>query len=49
MKYRWNIFMADLNSILGSKQGFTRPVLVISEERINTILPVVFGIEQQQG
>jgi mRNA interferase MazF len=41
MKYRWNIFMADLNPVLGSEQGFTRPVIVISEERINTILPVV--------
>jgi mRNA interferase MazF len=41
MKYRWNIFKADLNPVISSEQGFTRPVLVISEERINTILPVV--------
>lgn len=33
--------MADLNPVIGSEQGFTRPVLVISEERINQILPVV--------
>ena len=41
MNYRWNVFMADLNPVIGSEQGFTRPVLVISEERINQILPVV--------
>ncbi|MFY8000128.1 MAG: type II toxin-antitoxin system PemK/MazF family toxin, partial [Candidatus Kapaibacteriota bacterium] len=27
--------------IIGSEQGFTRPVLVISEERMNQLLPVV--------
>ncbi len=39
--FRWNIFLANLDPIVGSEQGKTRPVLVISEEEINQILPVV--------
>jgi mRNA interferase MazF len=39
--YRWHIFLANLEPIIGSEQGRTRPVLVISEEEINQILPVV--------
>jgi len=31
----------NLDSVVGSEQGKTRPVLVISEEEINQILPVV--------
>jgi len=41
MEYRWHIFLADLDPVIGSEQGKTRPVLVISEEEINQILPVV--------
>ena len=41
MGYRWHIFIANLDPIIGSEQGKTRPVLVISEEEINQILPVV--------
>lgn len=41
MDYRWHIFFADLDPVIGSEQGKTRPVLVISEEEINKILPVV--------
>lgn len=39
--YRWHIFLANLDPVIGSEQGKTRPVLVISEEEINQILPVV--------
>ena len=39
--YRWNIFLANLDPVIGSEQGKTRPVLVISEEEINQILPIV--------
>lgn len=39
--FRWNIFLANLDPIIGSEQSRTRPVLVISEEDINRILPVV--------
>lgn len=41
MKYRWNIFWADLNPTKGSEQSGTRPVLVISDETINQVLPIV--------
>ena len=40
-EYKWHIFLADLDPVVGSEQGKTRPVLVISEEEINQILPVV--------
>ena len=40
MEYRWHIFLANLDPIIGSEQGKTRPVLVISDEEINQILPV---------
>ena len=38
---RWQVFLANLDPVIGSEQGKTRPVLVISEEQINQILPVV--------
>ncbi len=41
MEYRWNLFLANPNPVIGSEQGKTRPVLVISEEAINQLLPVV--------
>lgn len=39
--YQWGIFWADLNPIRGSEQAGTRPVLVISSEEVNEVLPVV--------
>jgi mRNA interferase MazF len=39
--FRWNIFLANLDPVIGSEQGKIRPVLVISNEDINQILPVV--------
>lgn len=41
MDYRWHIFLANLDPVIGSEEGKTRPVLVVSEEEINNILPVV--------
>ena len=41
MNYQWHIFLADLNPVIGSEQAGWRPVLVISRERINQLLPVV--------
>ena len=41
MAYKWNIFLVNLDPVIGSEQGKTRPVLVVSEEEINQILPVV--------
>jgi mRNA interferase MazF len=41
MKYQWRIFLASLEPTKGSEQAGRRPVLVISRERINQVLPVV--------
>src|SRR5438552_13625589 len=38
---RWSIWLANLDPVVGSEQGRTRPVLIISETAINSILPVV--------
>ncbi len=39
--YQWTIFWADLNPAKGSEQSGTRPVLVISSEEVNEVLPIV--------
>jgi len=39
--YRWKIFWADLNPVIGSEQAGKRPVLIISAEEVNQVLPVV--------
>ncbi len=41
MTFQWHIYIANLDPIRGSEQAGRRPVLVISRERINQILPVV--------
>jgi mRNA interferase MazF len=41
MKYQWHIFLASLNPAKGSEQAGRRPVLIISRESINQIMPVV--------
>lgn len=41
MAYKWNVFLVNLDPVIGSEQGKTRPVIVVSEEEINQILPVV--------
>jgi mRNA interferase MazF len=38
---RWSIWQANLDPVVGSEQGKTRPVLVLSETALNDILPVV--------
>lgn len=38
---RWSVWLANLDPVVGSEQGKTRPVLVISDTRLNQILPVV--------
>ena len=38
---RWSIWLANLDPVMGSEQGRTRPVLVISDSALNDILPVV--------
>jgi len=41
MEYQWHIFLASLDPIRGAEQAGRRPVLVVSRERINQLLPVV--------
>jgi mRNA interferase MazF len=41
MTFQWHIFLASLDPTQGSEQAGKRPVLVISRERLNQVLPVV--------
>lgn len=38
---RWFIYRADLDPVIGSEQGKSRPVLIISEDEINNLLNIV--------
>ena len=38
---QWEIWRADLDPVVGSEQGKTRPVLILSLSALNKILPVV--------
>jgi mRNA interferase MazF len=38
---RWEIWLANLDPVVGSEQGKTRPVLVLSSGALNDILPVI--------
>ena len=40
-RYRWGVFRADLDPVVGSEQGGERPVLVISSEDFNQAMPIV--------
>ena len=39
--YQWHIFRANLDLVTGSEQRGTRPVLVVSDEDYNQLMPVV--------
>ncbi|MBM3135431.1 MAG: type II toxin-antitoxin system PemK/MazF family toxin [Chloroflexi bacterium] len=41
MSYQWNVYLAVLDPVRGSEQAGRRPVLVVSREHINQVLPVV--------
>ncbi|HLG04136.1 MAG TPA: type II toxin-antitoxin system PemK/MazF family toxin [Bacteroidia bacterium] len=38
---RWSIYRANLDPVVGSEQGKSRPVLVISEDDINNLLNII--------
>jgi mRNA interferase MazF len=38
---QWTVWLANLDPIIGSEQGKTRPVIIISKSSLNGILPVV--------
>ena len=41
MNYKWGIFFADLDPIRGSEQKGKRPVMAISDEDFNKLMPVI--------
>jgi mRNA interferase MazF len=41
MTYQWHVFLASLEPVQGTEQAGHRPILVVSRERINQLLPVV--------
>ncbi len=41
MEFRWNAFLANLDPVIGSEQGKTRPVHIVSEEVVNQLLSIV--------
>ena len=38
---KWHIYRANLDPVVGSEQGKSRPVLVVSEDDINDLLNCV--------
>ena len=38
---KWGIYRANLEPVVGSEQGKSRPVVIISEDEINNLLSVV--------
>jgi len=38
---KWTIWRANLHPVVGSEQGKSRPVLIISEDDINSLLNIV--------
>ncbi len=41
VNYQWHIFWANLDPTMGSEQSGMRPVLVVSIEEVNQVLPIV--------
>ena len=39
--FQWCVVRADLDPVQGSEQAGQRPVLIVSDETINRVLPVV--------
>ncbi len=38
---RWSIYRASLDPVIGSEQGKSRPVVIISDDNINDLLSIV--------
>ncbi len=38
---RWSVWLANLDPIVGSEQGRTRPIIVVSQTALNQALPVI--------
>ncbi|MCD4751283.1 MAG: type II toxin-antitoxin system PemK/MazF family toxin [Thermoanaerobaculales bacterium] len=40
-RYQWTVFSVDLDPVVGSEQAGRRPVLIVSRESANAVLPVL--------
>lgn len=38
---QWSVWLANLDPVVGSEQGRTRPIVVVSLSSLNNVLPVV--------
>jgi mRNA interferase MazF len=38
---RWDVYVADLEPVAGSEQGGRRPVLIISNNDFNRVMPII--------
>jgi len=38
---QWSVWLANLDPVVGSEQGKTRPVLILSQTSLNRLVPVV--------
>jgi mRNA interferase MazF len=38
---RWDVYIADLEPVAGSEQGGRRPVLIISNNDFNKVMPII--------
>ncbi|MCL5985967.1 MAG: type II toxin-antitoxin system PemK/MazF family toxin [Actinobacteria bacterium] len=41
VEYQWNIFWAKLDPVKGSEQAEIRPIVVVSAEEVNKVLPIL--------
>ncbi|NOZ79120.1 MAG: type II toxin-antitoxin system PemK/MazF family toxin [Acidobacteria bacterium] len=41
---QWSVWLVDLNPVVGSEQAGRRPVIVVSRESANVVLPVVTAV-----
>ncbi len=41
MSYQWHVYVVQLDPVVGSEQAGARPVVVVSRDEINQVLPVV--------
>jgi mRNA interferase MazF len=46
---RWSVWLANLDPVVGSEQGRTRPVLVLSDTTLNHILPLLMCSQLLHG
>ena len=42
--YQWSVFSVDLDPVVGSEQAGRRPVLIVSRESANAVLPVLTAV-----